>query len=129
MAQGKSRIEKLQREREHVEKLFSDRINFYLVFAAAIFIFLLDKNHCNTYARPILISICLISALMLLALLRTYLLVRRVLKEIKEYHEEEVYSNFANAVKCFPPDANITLLCVPIVLLAYFVYALALSFF
>lgn len=110
-----------------MEKLFSDRINFYLVFAAGVFIFLLDKNPCNTYAVPILLCTFLISILMLFALWRTFLLVNRVLKEIKDAYHMEVYSESAKAIT-FPVNANKYLIAVPIVLLLYFGYALARLF-
>jgi hypothetical protein len=118
-------IEQLQREREHLEKLFSDRINFYLVFAAGVFIFLLDKNPGNTYARPILICIFLISVAMLLALLRTFLLVKRVLNQIRS-HQGEVYSELARGV-WFHVNANVFLIFVPFILCAYFGFALVHS--
>ncbi len=36
-------IAELERERKHLETLFADRINFYLVFAAGILIFVFEK--------------------------------------------------------------------------------------
>src|SRR5437016_4308289 len=127
MAQERPTVEKLQREREHLEKLFSDRINFYLVFAAGVFIFLLEKNPSNTYARPILICIFSISMMMLLALWRTFLLVWKVLNEIKDHHTDEVYSWLAQGV-WFHANANLFLVFVPFMLAAYFGFALVRSF-
>jgi hypothetical protein len=38
-------LEELQKERKHLETLFADRINFYLVFAAGVLAFLFDEHH------------------------------------------------------------------------------------
>jgi phosphoglycerol transferase MdoB-like AlkP superfamily enzyme len=127
MTQGQTGIEQLQREREHLERLFSDRINFYLVFAAGAFIFIPDKGVSSTYARPIMICTCLISFLMFFALWRTFRLVNRVLDQITINYPKEVYSQSAKAVR-FPGNANTFLFFVPLVLLLYFAYTLLRSF-
>jgi hypothetical protein len=127
MTTESARIRELQREREHLEKLFSDRINFYLVFAAGVFAFVLDKNPENKYAKPALVSVCLISFIMLLALLRTFRLVVKVLDEIREKHHGTAYSQFSRAIR-IPGNANKALIALPIILTAFFTYALYMAY-
>jgi hypothetical protein len=123
-AKEKPVIENLQREREHLETLFADRINFYLVFAAGILVVLLDKPHDGPMLRFALIVVIIVSGLMLIALARTFLLVRLVLKEITEDHQEEPYSRYHETLRYVLPNANYFLLCLPIALTVFFCYAL-----
>ena len=117
-------IDVLQREREHLEKLFADRINFYLVFAAGILVFLLDRDHPPPLEKAALCTVVLVSVLMLLALTRTLLLVRLVLDEIMEHYKDAPYSRYHEALKYVIPNANYFLLCLPAALTAFFIYAL-----
>src|SRR5579862_3188389 len=71
--------EDLQREREHLEKLFADRINFYLVFAAGVLVFLIDKDPPLRSEKAALFTVVTVSFLMLIALTRTLVLVLLVL--------------------------------------------------
>ena len=116
-------LEKLQREREHLENLFADRINFYMVFAAGVLVFLLDKEHAPNILKFALIAVIAVSVLMLIALLRTLWLVMIALGEIVEEYSEEPYSKYHNFL-WFLPNANLLLLFLPIVMTIFFSYAL-----
>jgi hypothetical protein len=117
-------IEVLQREREHLEKLFADRINFYIVFAAGVLVFLLDRKPPAPIEKAALWTVVFVSVLMLFALIRTLLLVRLVLDEIMEYYEDAPYSRYHEALKYFIPNANYFLLGLPLALTGFFIYAL-----
>jgi hypothetical protein len=124
-AKNTASIEKLQREREHLETLFADRINFYLVFAAGVLVFLFDKDHPPAILKPALIAVVILSLLMLMTFTRTYLLVKFALDDIVEHHSGEPYARYFAALDYwFLPNANKTLLGLPITLTVFFCYAL-----
>jgi hypothetical protein len=123
-AKEKPALPELEREREHLETLFADRINFYLVFAAGVLVFLLDRDHPPPIEKAALITVVIVSLLMLVALTRTLLLVRLVLNEITEYHPQVPYSRYRESLKYVLPNANYLLLCLPIALTIFFCYAL-----
>ena len=112
-------LEKLQREREHLETLFADRINCYMVFAAGVLVFLLDKEHANDTLKFALIAVIVASVFMLIALLRTLWLVMIVLDEIVDEYPEEPYSRYHKFL-WFLPNANPVLLFLPIVMTIFF---------
>jgi hypothetical protein len=120
----RKRIEALQREREHIERLFADRINFYLVFAAGILIFVFDRPHDPELLKAALFVVVIVSSLMLVALLRTFVLVKDVLNDIKEEYPEEPYSQYSKRMRWLLPNANDLLLGLPVAMTLFFVYAL-----
>jgi uncharacterized membrane protein (Fun14 family) len=69
-------------ERKHLEGLLKDRINFYLVFASVFMVGLsrIDNDKVRVAA---LAAITIVSLLIGLAILRTHLLVRKALVDIK----------------------------------------------
>jgi hypothetical protein len=115
----------LQEERVHLETLFVDRINFYLVFAAGVLAFLFDEHH-KWLETPALFFVVLVSLCMLCAFWRTFRLVKFVLDEICEKHPREVYSFYAKKV-WEVGNANWFLLMLPVFLTVYFIYALIVS--
>jgi hypothetical protein len=117
-------LEALQREREHIETLFADRINFYLVFAAGVLVFVLDKEHAPNILKVALITVILVSVLMLVALLRTFWLVKLVLDEIVDKHPHAPYSRNHKYLEKKLPNANYLLFSLPIAMTVFFIYAL-----
>jgi hypothetical protein len=120
-------VEDLQRERKHLETLFADRINFYLVFAAGVLAFLFGENHPKWLERMALIAVTMVSLSMIVALYRTFRLVMRVLDEILEKHQETPYAFYYKRASWLP-NANYFLLALPISLLLFFAYALIRDF-
>lgn len=121
-------LEHLQEERKHLETLFADRINFYLVFAAGVLAFLFDEKHPKVLEIPALLSVTAVSILMLFALWRTYRLVMCILEELLTKHARSpipyaFYYRRATRV----PNANRFLLALPFSLTLFFVYALVQS--
>jgi hypothetical protein len=114
-------IVKLQKEREHIERLFADRINFYLVFAAGILIFVFDRPHEPELLKDALFAVVIVSLSMFVALLRTFFLVKDVLHDI-ERHRDEPYTQYSKRLRMLP-NANDLLLFLPIAITAFFVYA------
>lgn len=117
-------LEHLQEERKHLEALFADRINFYLVFAAGVLAFLFDDAHHQWLVKPALILVVVLSVLMIIALMRTFLLVTLVLRELNHKHAQNAYSFYRKKLKWVLPNANYLLLSLPIALTAFFIYAL-----
>jgi hypothetical protein len=113
-------IKSLEEERSHIESLFADRINFYLVFAAGVLAFIFDEHHTKLIAVPVLLIVSGVSIVMCLALLRNYYLVMGVLDEIKDKHGDTPYAFYAGQ-NCLP-NANTMLLVLPFALTALFVY-------
>ena len=104
-------LEHLQEERKHLETLFADRINFYLVFAAGVLAFLFDGNHSRQLEISALSAVTAVSILMNFALWRTFRLVMCILKELIAKRERTAipyafYSKRATRV----PNANYFLL-------------------
>ena len=114
-------IDKLQREREHIERLFADRINFYLVFAAGILIFVFDRPHEPELLKYALFVVVIVSLSMFVALLRTFFLVKDVLHDIERYPKEP-YTAYSKRLWALP-NANDLLLFLPIAITVFFVYA------
>ena len=114
-------LDKLQREREHIEGLFADRINFYLVFAAGILIFVFDRPHEPELLKDALLAVVVVSLTMFVALLRTFLLVKDVLHEI-EKHKNAPYTEYTKRLWMLP-NANDLLMFLPIVITTFFIYA------
>jgi hypothetical protein len=115
-------LDELQRERKHIETLFADRINFYLVFAAGVLIFVLDKEHAPGILKIALGAVIAVSILMLIALFRTLLLVLMVLKEIVKYYPDLSYSRYCKRL-WYLPNANRVLFLLPVTMTALFCYA------
>ena len=118
----------LQEERKHLETLFADRINFYLVFAAGVLAFLFGENHAKWLERSALGAVTAVSLLMLFALWRTFRLVKRILDELVAKHQTTPYA-FYYKTATWVPNANYFLLALPISLTLFFIYALLMSFF
>lgn len=117
----KHSLEKLQKEREHIEGLFADRINFYLVFAAGILIFVFDRPHEPELLKDALLAVVIVFLSMFVALLRTFFLVKDVLHEI-ERHKDAPYTEYAKRLWVLP-NANDMLMFLPFVITAFFIYA------
>jgi hypothetical protein len=123
-------IKELEEERKHLETLFADRINFYLVFAAGILIFVFaEKPPEPGFLKIALVVIVMVSGLMLVALFRTFLLVRDVLNDIVKDHRDAPYTQYCKRLKgqwwsCWLPNANDFLFALPIAMTAFFVIAL-----
>jgi hypothetical protein len=116
-------LEELQEERKHLETLFTDRINFYLVFAAGVLAFLFDEHHPKWLERSALIAVTVVSLFMVAALWRTFRLVMCVLKELLKKHEGIPYAFYYKRAT-WVPNANRFLLALPISLTFFFIYAL-----
>ena len=111
-------VEHLRREREHLENLFADRINFYLVFAAGVLVFLVDKDSTFRFEKAALFTVVTVSFVMLVALTRTLVLVWLVLDELVLADPHGPYSRYHKALEKEPlkyllPNANALLLCLP----------------
>lgn len=118
-------IRELQQEREHIETLFADRINFYLVFAAGVLLFVFDKPHDAMLLKAALAIVIFVSVLMLVALLRTFLLVKAILSEITDHHHEAPYTRYCEHIERYRlPNANNFLFALPAAMTAFFIYAL-----
>ena len=122
-------VEHLQREREHLEKLFADRINFYLVFAAGVLVFLVDKQLPFRSEKAALFTVVTVSFLMLIALTRTLVLVWLVLDELMAADPHAPYARYHSVLQekhldRFLPNANVLLLCLPLAMTLFFGYAL-----
>jgi hypothetical protein len=119
-------LEDLQEERKHLESLFADRINFYLVFAAGVLAFLFGEQHPKWLERPALFAVIAVSLLMLVALYRTFRLVECVLDELVAKHKDTPYAFYFKRAT-WVPNANYFLLALPLSLTAFFIYALIKS--
>ena len=72
-------------ERKHLETLLKDRLNFYLVFAS-LFVLGLYRGPVSSPAVEVLLTAgTMVSLLLFLAVLRTYLLVSAALRELRSY--------------------------------------------
>lgn len=112
-------------ERKHLEVLLKDRINFYLVFSS---LFLLGAVQIETsgleYKKWIFLAGSSVSLLMGLAIVRTTILVQRVLKKLEADHPYKVVKKCI----CFPPNANYLLVIIPFILTGLFVWMAILEF-
>ena len=111
----------LNEERQHLEGLLKDRLNFYLVYAS---LFLLGSYRLKDDPELhwlVLIIGTIVSLLMALAVLRTHLLVRHALIAIGK-QEQHPYRWLKDKVKLFPFNANYLLVAVPFVLTFLFGY-------
>jgi hypothetical protein len=108
---------KWDEERKHLERLFQDRINFYLVFAS-LFMVGLSQIDDPTIRLWSLIVFSAVSALLCLALLRTRKLVQSALDQITSSDDPHPYSWLRN--QSILPNANTVLIWVPIVLTIFF---------
>lgn len=121
-------LEHLQAEREHLETLFADRINFYLVFAAGVLAFLFDEKHSKVLETPALIAVTAVSIFMLFALWRTFRLVMCILEELIAKHDKSpIPYAFYYKRATWVPNANRFLLALPFSLTLFFIYALVQS--
>ena len=116
-------LQRLEEERKHLETLFADRINFYLVFAAGVLAFLFAEQHPQKMLRPALWTVTIVSVLTIVALVRTLWLVMMVLHDIDKC-QNAPYARMQAKVPRFLPNANYLLLVLPIALTAFFAYAL-----
>jgi hypothetical protein len=113
-----TRITRVDAERKHLEGLFKDRLNFQLVFAS-LFMVGLGKIDDPRVRVEALITITIVSLLMAIALLRTFLLVRQALAEIKHDDPDHPYSDYTKLTWKMP-NANTTLIFIPFLLFAFF---------
>jgi hypothetical protein len=119
-------LQALQEERKHLETLFADRINFYLVFAAGVLAFLFAEQHPQRLVKPALWTVTILSVLMIFALVRTLRLVLMVLDDLKPYGTP--YTKLSAKMPWYLPNANYSLIALPIALTAFFAYALLVSY-
>ncbi len=110
-------IEAINDERKHLEGLLKDRINFHLIFAA-VFMAGLSKMDDLTIRRWALTIIAIISFVILVAVVRTFLLVNEALKEIRDHRVPQApYARYYHTLeKRFPFNANTTMALVPLIL-------------
>ncbi|MGD0571087.1 MAG: hypothetical protein ABSA78_22035 [Candidatus Sulfotelmatobacter sp.] len=120
-------LQELEGERKHLETLFAERINFYLVFAAGVLAFLFGDSHSGHLEKVALSFVTVVSVLMIMALLRTFFLVKGVLDEIVDKHSSKSVYAFYRAEYSWLPNANYVLLFLPIALTVFFAYALVRS--
>lgn len=112
-----TRITRVDAERKHLEGLFKDRINFQIIFAS-LFMVGLGKIDDPKVRVEALVTITIVSLLMAIALLRTFLLVRQALKEIAT-DDKHPYTGYIKHVWRMP-NANTTLIFIPFLLSAFF---------
>jgi hypothetical protein len=110
-------------ERKHLETLFSNRLNFYLVTSVAAFATTLSNVPNPNERRVAFLVLLVASVLMSFALTRTYFLINSVLSRIlrdKEY-EEHPYRRiyYENPL----PNANHFLITIPWLLTLVLFYA------
>jgi hypothetical protein len=121
---SREKVDDLQEERRHLENLFAERINFYLVFAAGVLAFLFTEQRSEPFIRLALLTVTMVSAITVVALLRTLALVMIVLNELWK-HSESPYARLHGMMPWFlRPNANYLLILLPIALTLFFVYAL-----
>ena len=113
-----TRITRVDAERKHLEGLFKDRINFQLIFAS-LFMVGLGKIDDPKVRVEALVTITVVSLLMAVALLRTFLLVSQALAEIRKGDHEHPYSQYAKHTWGIP-NANGFLIFIPFLLFAFF---------
>lgn len=105
----------LDSERKHLETLFSNRINFYLVFVG-VFATALTKIDKLAIQKGAVIMITLVSLIMAIALTRTYRLVMSALNQLTKEYPDHPYSR--NRSTTWLPNANHLLLALPWLLFA-----------
>jgi hypothetical protein len=110
-------IEKVDPERKHLETLYQERINFYIVFASVFVVGLADMK--PGFMRVAAVwTITLVSTAIMLSVIRTFRLVRKALADIKK-DVHHPYTQYQSKIK-FPWDANISLVAVPLILTVFF---------
>jgi len=121
MSDDKSEIQLVNEERKHLEGLFKDRINFHLLFASIFMAAFtsLDNAELRRYG---LLAITIISFMIGVAVLRTYLLVRLALQEIRAVQPKTPYGRYHDRV-WLKINANDILLAVPFILTVFFFMA------
>jgi hypothetical protein len=127
-AHSPERLLALQEERKHLETLFADRINFYLVFAAGVLAFLFTEQHPRWLVLGALWTVTILSGLMLFALARTLKLVLKVLGELVKDYPHEPYPKYRAQMPWYLPNANGFLMALPVALTGFFIYALIMSY-
>jgi hypothetical protein len=110
-------IEDVDPERKHLEKLYQERINFYIVFASVFVVGLSEMKEGGVKVAS-LWAMTLVSTAIMLSVIRTFRLVRKALADIKK-HVHHPYTEYQSKIK-FPWDANISLVSVPIILTVFF---------
>jgi hypothetical protein len=119
--ENKSEIELVNDERKHLEGLLKDRINFHLLFASVFMAGFssLDNAEMRRYG---LLAITIISFMIGLAVLRTFLLVRLALREVRTATPKMPYGRYHDSV-WLKLNANDILLAVPFILTGFFLMA------
>jgi hypothetical protein len=111
------RLGAINDERQYLEGLLTNRIGFHLLFAS-VFISGLSSIKAPTIRVIVLITITTISALLCLSIIRTWLLVRQALNELKADFADEPYPRYAT--RAWLGNANWWLVPVPIMLTILF---------
>jgi hypothetical protein len=100
-------------ERKHLEGLLKDRINFHLIFASVFMAGLsrMDDVSMRRWART---AITAISLVIFMAVVRTFLLVREALLDIRACDPPAPYSRYYETVqRRFPFNASYITILVP----------------
>lgn len=118
-----SEINLINDERKHLEGLLKDRINFHLIFAS-VFMAGLSNMDDLSIRKWALAAITAISLVIFLAVLRTFLLVRQALEDIKACDPAPPYSRYYKTVqRWFPINASFIMILVPAILTLAFLMA------
>ena len=110
-------IARVDPERKHLEGLLKDRIHFYLVFSGLFFAGIYQLH--EPIRRIGIVAGTVVSILLCLAIIRTFRLVRRALKDIETIDKTHPYVRYRSAITV-PPDANYLLVSIPILLTCFF---------
>lgn len=109
--------ENVDPERKHLETLYQERINFYIVFASVFVVGLSEMKEGGVKVAA-LWAMTLVSSAITLSVIRTFRLVRKALADIKK-DVHHPYTQYQSQIK-FPWDANISLVSVPIIMTVFF---------
>jgi len=116
----KEEIAQIDSERKHLESLYQERINFYLVFASVFVVGLSEIGDANVKVVALWVM-AIVSTVITLSVIRTFRLVMKALAEIKA-DEHHPYTRYHDAI-AIPPDANKFLVSVPVILTVFFWWA------
>ena len=108
----------LQDERKHLEGLLKDRISFHLVFSS-LFLVGVDRLSSPGLRLVGLLAGTIVSALLSLAVLRTYVLVQEGLK-LTRSNPQHPYTVLCSRARRFPVNANHLVIGVPFILTLFF---------
>lgn len=123
----KPKFAEVDLERKHLERLLTNRINFYLIFAP---VYLQFVHQIGIESRMGLFALGIgtfVSVLLGLAIWRTHCLVQKALDEIVEFKPPHPYARYKQEIS-FPWNANKVLLWIPLVITFLFIVLTCSSF-